>query len=83
MGRLYPELSPLERRVDMHLDLIRRDEFGEAEYAMDLDWLLSQFEHIVETYFTSFTGDVGERGLDMALSLDWDLDMFAAATGLT
>jgi dynactin 1 len=83
MGRLYPELSPLERRVDMHLDLIRRDEFREAECVMDLDRLLSQFEHIAETYFSGFTGDIGERGLDLAQSLDCDLDMFAAATGLT
>lgn len=83
MGRLYPELSPLEKRIDMHLDLIRRDEFREAECVMDLDRLLSQFEHIAETYFTGFTGDIGERGLDMAQSLDCDLDMFAAATGLT
>ena len=83
MGRLYPELSPVERWTDMHLGLIRRNEFREAEYVVDLDWLLSLFEHMVETYFAGFTGDVGERGLDMALSLDWDLDMFAAATGLT
>jgi dynactin 1 len=83
MGRLYPELSPLERRIDMHIDLIRRDEFREAECVMDLDRLLSQFEHIAETYFTGFVGDIGERGLDMAQSLDCDLDMFAAATGLT
>jgi dynactin 1 len=83
MGRLYPELSPLERRIDMHIDLIRRDEFREAECVMDLDRLLSQFEHIAETYFTGFVGDVGERGLDMAQSLDCDLDMVAAAAGLT
>src|ERR1700744_4493912 len=83
MGRLYPELSPLERRIDMHLDLVRRDEFREAECVMDLDRLLSQFEHIAETYFSGFTGDIGERGLDMAVSLDYDLDMFATATGLT
>src|ERR1700753_3939177 len=83
MGRLYPELSPLEHRIDLHLDLIRRDEFGEVEYAMDLDRLLSLFEHIVETYFTDFAGDVDERGLDIALSRDWVLDMFAAVTGFT
>ena len=83
MGRLYPELSPLERRIDMHLDLVRRDEFREAECVMDLDRLLSQFEHIAEAYFTGFSGDAGERGLDMAVSLDYDLDMFATATGLT
>jgi dynactin 1 len=46
----------------MHLDLIRRDEFREVECVMDLDRLLSLFELIAETYFTGFTGDVGERG---------------------
>jgi dynactin 1 len=79
MGHLYPELSPLERRIDMHLDLVRRHEFREFECVIDLDRLLSQFEHISETYFNGFAGDVGERGLDMALILDCGLDMFAGA----
>ena len=34
-GRLYPELAPMERRVDMHIDLLRREEFRELECVSD------------------------------------------------
>lgn len=36
IGRLYPELAPLEKRVDMHIDLLRRDEFRERECVADV-----------------------------------------------
>jgi dynactin 1 len=44
---------------------------------------LAQFEHLGETYFSGFDFDLGERELDLALSFDSDLDMFAAAIGMT
>ena len=28
VGRLYPEISPLEKHIDMHIDLLKRDEFN-------------------------------------------------------
>jgi dynactin 1 len=45
--------------------------------------MLAQFEHIAEAYFSGYNTDSGERALDLAQSLDCDLDMFAAAMGLT
>jgi dynactin 1 len=36
VGRLYPEISPLEKRIDMHIDLLRRDEFNVMECVDDI-----------------------------------------------
>ncbi len=36
MGRLYPEIAPLEKRVNMHIDLLRRDEFKVMECVSDI-----------------------------------------------
>jgi len=45
--------------------------------------ILAQFEHLAETYFSGVDYDLGERELDHAMQVDTDLDMFAAAVGLT
>lgn len=36
-GRIYPEIASVERRIDMHIELLRRDEFREMECASDID----------------------------------------------
>ncbi|GJJ08433.1 hypothetical protein Clacol_002649 [Clathrus columnatus] len=82
-GRLYPEIAPVEKRIDMHIDLLKREEFRELECVSDVSKMLAQFEHLAESYFSGFEFDLGERELDHALALDNDLDMFSAAVGLT
>jgi dynactin 1 len=98
IGRVFAEIAPLEKRVDMHLSLLRREEFRESECVSDVaKCVLSplkgrrvlrvrriqgQFEHLAEAYFTGFEHDLGEREQGMACSLDYDLDMFTAAVGL-
>jgi dynactin 1 len=98
IGRVYAEVAPLERRLDMHIDLLRRDEFREVECVSDVMKCVcagrprtalmracriqAQFEHLAETYFAGFTHDLGERQLGAGTALDGDLDMFAAALGL-
>ncbi|VDC06717.1 unnamed protein product [Peniophora sp. CBMAI 1063] len=77
-GRLYPELAPMERRVDMHIDLLRREEFREMECAVDVNKIMAQFEHLAETYFAGFEFDLGERELSVVASLDLELDMYMA-----
>lgn len=42
----------------------------------------SQFDHLAETYFSSFEYDLGERELGYVLSIDHDLEMFTASVGL-
>ncbi|KAF8346896.1 dynactin [Amanita rubescens] len=83
MGRLYPEILPMEKRLDMHLNLLRRDEFREMECVSDIVKIQAQFDHIAETYFSGFDHDLGERELGYVMTLDHDLDMFAASIGLT
>jgi dynactin 1 len=36
IGRIYPEIAPMEKRIDMHVDLLRRDEFREEECVSDV-----------------------------------------------
>ncbi|KAH7920934.1 hypothetical protein BV22DRAFT_1097308 [Leucogyrophana mollusca] len=83
IGRIYPEIAPMEKRIDMHIDLLRRDEFREMEFVSDILKMQAQFDHLAETYFGDFEQDLGERELGYALSFDHDLDAFAASIGLT
>jgi dynactin 1 len=36
IGRIYPEIAPMEKRIDLHIDLLRRDEFREMEFVSDV-----------------------------------------------
>ena len=36
ISRLYPEIAPLEKRIDMHIGLLRRDDFKEGECVNDI-----------------------------------------------
>ncbi|KAI0801398.1 dynactin [Fomes fomentarius] len=81
-GRIYAEIAPMEKRIDMHIDLLRREEFRELECVSDAAKIQSQFDHLSETYFNNFEYDLGERELGYALSFDHDLEMFAASVGL-
>lgn len=83
IGRLFQEIAPLERRIDMHIDLLRRDEFREMECTSDINKIQAQFNHLADTYFKDFDLDLGERELGLVLSLDHDLDVYASSMGLT
>ncbi|KIL71443.1 hypothetical protein M378DRAFT_93968 [Amanita muscaria Koide BX008] len=83
IGRLFPEIAPMEKRIDMHINLLRRDEFREMECVNDIVKIQAQFDHIAETYFAGFDHDLGERELGYLIALNHDLDMFAASIGLS
>ena len=36
IGRIYQEIAPMEKRIDMHIDLLRRDQFREMECVSDV-----------------------------------------------
>jgi dynactin 1 len=36
VGRIYQEIAPMEKRIDIHIDLLRRDEFREMECVSDV-----------------------------------------------
>ncbi|KAF9447534.1 hypothetical protein P691DRAFT_706592 [Macrolepiota fuliginosa MF-IS2] len=82
-GRIYVEIAPLEKRVDMHLELLRRDEFREMECVSDVAKIQAQFDHLAETYFEGFEHDLAERELGYAVAFDLDLDMLSASVALT
>ncbi|KAF5376572.1 hypothetical protein D9757_008269 [Collybiopsis confluens] len=90
IGKLYRELAPLEKRLDLHVDLLSRDEFRERECVSDIVKIQAQFNHLAEIYFSeyfsgSYSGygyDVGERQLGSIALFDLDLDMFAASVGM-
>ncbi|KAJ7068484.1 dynein associated protein-domain-containing protein [Mycena amicta] len=82
-GRLFPEIAPMEKRIDLHLDLLRRDEFREMECVSDVVKIAAQFDHLAETYFSGFDSDLGERELGYLVSFDSDLDIFAASIGMS
>ncbi|CAE6479244.1 unnamed protein product [Rhizoctonia solani] len=83
VGRLFPDLSPMEKRLDMHVDLLRRDEFRIMECVSDVAKMLAQFEHLADTAFSGFEADLAEQELDLTMQLDCDLDSFVAAIALT
>ncbi|KZS86748.1 hypothetical protein SISNIDRAFT_434236 [Sistotremastrum niveocremeum HHB9708] len=83
MGRLLGDLVGIEKRIDMHIDLLRRNEFREMECVADVAKILAQFDHLSEAYFSGYEWDLGERAADIAQSIDYDLDMFSAAMLLT
>ena len=35
IGRIYADVAPMEKRIDMHIDLLRREEFRELECVSD------------------------------------------------
>ncbi|GJE89651.1 dynactin [Phanerochaete sordida] len=82
IGRVYADVAPMEKRIDMHIELLRREEFRAYECVSDAAKMQSQFDHLVETYFNGFDFDLGERELGYALSCDYDLEMFSASIGL-
>ncbi|TFK65445.1 hypothetical protein BDN72DRAFT_824554 [Pluteus cervinus] len=82
MGRVYPEIAPMEKRLDMHIDLLRRDEFREKECVNDIAKMQVQLDHLAETYFDGYEHDLAERELGYMLAFDYELDIFAAAIGL-
>lgn len=83
IGRVFADIAPVEKRVDIHVDLLRRSEFREMECVSDVVKIQAQLEHVAETYFDGLEHDLPERELGLALAFDHDLDTFAAAVALT
>ncbi|KAI0684674.1 dynactin [Cytidiella melzeri] len=81
-GRIYADVAPMEKRIDMHIELLRREEFRAYECVSDAAKMQSQFDHLAETYLSGFDFDLGERELGYILSIDHDLEMFSASVGL-
>ncbi|KIY73325.1 dynactin [Cylindrobasidium torrendii FP15055 ss-10] len=80
-GRVFHELAHAEKRIDLHIDLLRRDEFREFECVTDIDNIANQFEHVDNKFFEGFETELAEREQGLVLAFDCDLDTFMAAVG--
>ena len=56
VGRLYQEIAPMEKRIDMHIDLLRREEFREMECVSDVVKCVLSSIPILVTTDPSFQG---------------------------
>ncbi|KAH9926495.1 dynein associated protein-domain-containing protein [Fomitopsis serialis] len=75
--RFASVLRRCDKRIDMHIDLLRREEFRDVECVNDAAKMQAQFDHLAETYFNGYEFDLGEREHGMALACDHDFE-FAA-----
>ncbi|TIC28231.1 hypothetical protein E3Q11_01940 [Wallemia mellicola] len=83
MGKIANEVKGTEKRIDHWIELLRREEFREFECTKDIIMLLGQFEHLVDLYLNDTQLDLDEKELDSVLAIDCDLDITAAAIGLS
>ncbi|KAG9054727.1 hypothetical protein FS842_004320 [Serendipita sp. 407] len=83
IGRIYSDINPLEKRLDLHVDLLKREEFRSLECVTDVNTMVNRFEHLTDLYLPGSSFDSGEKELDLALSLDHDIDFFASAIAWT
>ncbi|KIM47423.1 hypothetical protein M413DRAFT_439091 [Hebeloma cylindrosporum] len=83
IGHLYADCAPREKRLDMHIYLLRRGEFRDVECVKDIERTQIQFDQLAETHFKDFNTDLAERESGYVLTFDHDLDMFAASISLS
>ncbi|GJN94727.1 hypothetical protein Rhopal_007818-T1 [Rhodotorula paludigena] len=83
MGRVYREVAPIERRIDVFIEALRREELREADCGKEVDGFIAQAEHLAETHLADLdpTLDLAERETAFVHSLDLDFDTVAAAAG--
>lgn len=90
IGRMYPEIAPMEKRLDMHINLLRRDEFREMECVSDIVKyaLRSRNPGILFLYANHTTGyrhnsTISLRPTSMALNMTWANGNWAMCCPLT
>ncbi|EJD03547.1 dynactin [Fomitiporia mediterranea MF3/22] len=82
IGRLYADVAHFEKRIDLHIDMLCRDEFRDIECVNDVQRTAQAFGHLVEMYSEGFDFDLGERELGYAQSFDHELDNLSASLAL-
>lgn len=96
-GHLYANCAPREKRLDVHINSLRRGEFRDVECVKDIEvrgqkkfnfwsWLFFSIGHRSSSTssqeLTSST-NLAERESGSVLTLDHDLDIFAASINLS
>lgn len=44
MGRLYGEFAPMEKRIDLHINLLRKEEFRTLECVTDVGKYVNTYD---------------------------------------
>ncbi|KAL5476515.1 hypothetical protein ACEPAI_3372 [Sanghuangporus weigelae] len=82
IGRMYTDIAHFEKRIDLHIDMLCRDEFRDIECVNDVQKTAQAFGHLVELYSEGLEYDLGERELGYALAFDHELDNLSASLAL-
>lgn len=86
-GRMFKELVSIERTIDQHIDLLRREELKEEDCAKDYRRfvkMLEEFEFaLLDGSSESIDSDLAAKELGSATLFDLDLDTIAAALGFS
>ncbi|PWN36696.1 uncharacterized protein FA14DRAFT_128921, partial [Meira miltonrushii] len=86
-GRMFKELVSIERTIDQHIDLLRREELKEDDCAKDYRRfvkMLEDFEFaLLDGSSESIDSDLAAKELGSATLFDLDLDTIAAALGFS
>lgn len=82
IGKIYTDIAHFEKRIDLHIDMLCRDEFRDIECVNDVQKIVHTFGHLVDMYSEGFDYDLGERELGYALSFDHELDNVSASIAL-
>ncbi|KAG9306594.1 hypothetical protein G9A89_004791 [Geosiphon pyriformis] len=61
MGQVYHDLIGTERRLNLIVELLRKEELKEASWLLDLQRSIAQLEHLAEIYLTATDIDDAEK----------------------
>ncbi|KAG0289079.1 hypothetical protein BGZ98_003991, partial [Dissophora globulifera] len=74
MGRVYHDLVGTERRLNTWVELLRKEEFKEADCVDGLHRSIAQLDHLADTYLADTKLDIVERYHGAARALDLNFD---------
>ena len=83
MGKVYLELSGLEKRVDSYISLAKKEELKEYECGIEVERFIAQAAHVAENYLGESGLDLGEQQLGTVAGVDLELDTVIAGVGYT
>ncbi|KAL5535863.1 hypothetical protein ACEPAF_3957 [Sanghuangporus sanghuang] len=82
IGRVYTDVAHFEKRIDLHIDMLCRDEFRDIECVNDVQKTAQTLGHLLEMYSEGLEYDLGEQELGYALTFDHELDNLSASLAL-
>ncbi|CAG8525134.1 15381_t:CDS:10 [Acaulospora morrowiae] len=81
MGQVYHDLVGTERRIQVIVNLLRKEELKEAERIVDVQRSIAQLEHLAEIYLTGTKIDEADRFYSYSRTIDLNADTIAVTLG--